>query len=66
LTAQQLATADLVLIITGHHVLDYGLVARHARLIVDTTNVTRGLPTRAELVRLGGGQQVLPEARGLY
>jgi UDP-N-acetyl-D-glucosamine dehydrogenase len=38
LTAERLATADAVLIATDHDEIDYGLVARHARLVLDTRN----------------------------
>ena len=47
LDAATLARFDAVLIVTDHDNIDYGLVSRHARLIVDTRNVMRrnGLPT---------------------
>ncbi|HKY94314.1 MAG TPA: nucleotide sugar dehydrogenase [Kiloniellales bacterium] len=38
LTAEALAAADAVLIATDHDEVDYALVARHARLVVDTRN----------------------------
>ena len=38
LTAEMLASADVVLIATDHDEVDYALVARHARLVVDTRN----------------------------
>jgi UDP-N-acetyl-D-glucosamine dehydrogenase len=38
LTAQTLAEYDAVLIVTDHDDVDYGLVARHARLVLDTRN----------------------------
>ena len=38
LTREELERADCVLISTAHSVFDYGLVARHARLVVDTRN----------------------------
>ena len=40
LTQEEVAAADCVLVVTGHRSLDYGLVLRHAGLIVDTCNVT--------------------------
>jgi UDP-N-acetyl-D-glucosamine dehydrogenase len=45
LTPEILARADAVLIATDHDAVDYGLVARHARLIIDTRNAIarRGL-----------------------
>jgi UDP-N-acetyl-D-glucosamine dehydrogenase len=38
LTPASLSQADAVLIATDHDAVDYGLIARHARLIVDTRN----------------------------
>jgi len=39
LTAQELASCDCVLIATDHDNVDYDLVVRNARLVVDTRNV---------------------------
>jgi UDP-N-acetyl-D-glucosamine dehydrogenase len=39
LTPQALAGYNAVLVATDHDAVDYGLVASHARLIVDTRNV---------------------------
>ncbi len=41
--AETLAGYDAVVIITDHSCYDYPLIARHARLVVDTRNATRGL-----------------------
>jgi UDP-N-acetyl-D-glucosamine dehydrogenase len=38
LTAKSLSAADAVLIVTDHDDLDYSLVARHGRLVLDTRN----------------------------
>ncbi|MFA9479244.1 nucleotide sugar dehydrogenase [Phycisphaerales bacterium AB-hyl4] len=38
LTAEMLSSTDCVLIATNHDACDWGLVARHAQLIVDTRN----------------------------
>jgi UDP-N-acetyl-D-glucosamine dehydrogenase len=38
LTPSRLRKADAVLIVTDHDDVDYGLIARHARLVVDTRN----------------------------
>ncbi|WP_374655547.1 nucleotide sugar dehydrogenase [Dongia sp.] len=38
LNAETIGAADAVLIVTDHDKVDYGLVAAHARLIVDTRN----------------------------
>ena len=39
-----LADADCVLIVTDHDAVDYGMVAEHARLIVDTRNAMAAVP----------------------
>ncbi len=39
LTAQALRTADCVVIVTDHSTVDYDLVARHAKVVVDTRHV---------------------------
>jgi len=44
LTEQELQAADCVVIITDHQAVDYEAVVRHACLIVDTSNATRGIP----------------------
>ncbi len=41
LTAEEVAAADAVMVVTDHTAVDYGLVAEHARLIVDTRGVFR-------------------------
>ncbi len=41
LTAETLAAADMVLILTDHSGVDYDLVVQHAPLVVDTRNATR-------------------------
>ncbi|HEV8613370.1 MAG TPA: UDP binding domain-containing protein, partial [Gemmatimonadales bacterium] len=38
LSAETLGSADCVIIVTDHSNLDYGLVRRHGRVIVDTRN----------------------------
>jgi UDP-N-acetyl-D-glucosamine dehydrogenase len=49
-----LADADCAVIVTAHRNLDYEQVVEHARLVVDTRNVTVGMPDgRAKIVRLG-------------
>ncbi|MEA3341246.1 MAG: nucleotide sugar dehydrogenase [Chloroflexota bacterium] len=54
LTEEEIAAADCVVIVTDHRCLDYERVVQHAQLIVDTRNVTAGLPdARAKIVRLG-------------
>ncbi len=66
LTKETLAGADAVMIVTGHRAVDYQLVAQHARLILDTTNVTRSLATHAEIVRLGAPNHSPSTNGGLY
>jgi UDP-N-acetyl-D-glucosamine dehydrogenase len=39
LTPEAIAAADVVLVATQHRAVDYPLVAKHARLVVDTRNV---------------------------
>ena len=39
LTAATLESADCVIVVTDHSTVDYGLVARHARAVVDTRHV---------------------------
>lgn len=46
-----LRSADAVLVVTGHRGVDYARVCAEARLVVDATQATRGLPGR--VVRLG-------------
>lgn len=53
LTAGALDQADLVIILTDHSAVDYAFVLRHARLVLDTRNATRGLVLdRERVVRL--------------
>jgi len=51
LTAEFLAAQDCVLIVTDHTAVDYALVARHARLIVDTRNAMARVPGEHANVR---------------
>jgi UDP-N-acetyl-D-glucosamine dehydrogenase len=55
LSADALAAADCVVIVTDHSSVDYPLVARHARLVVDTRNA---------LGRLRGRPGGVPEGPG--
>ncbi len=43
LSPQSIASYDLVLLSTSHQAVDYGLVAEHAKLLVDTRNAFAGL-----------------------
>jgi UDP-N-acetyl-D-glucosamine dehydrogenase len=53
LTSERLSSADCVVILAGHQVIDYGHVLRHARAVVDTANVTPGLVGAERVARLG-------------
>lgn len=41
LTPEEIEKADVVLIVTNHRSVDYGLVAQHAKLVLDTRNAMR-------------------------
>jgi len=41
LTAERIAAYDACVLVTDHAAFDYGLLARHARLVVDTRNAFR-------------------------
>jgi len=59
LTDEVLASADCILIVAGHHVVDYTRVVQKAGLVIDTVNATSGLegpPPRAHIVRVGAPQ----------
>ena len=43
LTPKTIAAADAVVVVTQHDAVDYALVAKHARLVVDTRNALAGL-----------------------
>ncbi len=50
LTPERLAAAEAVVVVTDHGRVDYGLVAEHARLIVDTRNALRGRTVKGRVV----------------
>lgn len=52
LTAENLASKDLVIIVTDHDNIDYELLAKHATLIVDTRNALRRRAVRVPEGRL--------------
>jgi UDP-N-acetyl-D-glucosamine dehydrogenase len=54
LTASRLASADLVVVVTDHSQVDYQRVADHARVVLDTRGVMRGLAGRARIIGLSG------------
>ena len=51
LTASGLKRADCVVVLTNHSNVDYGLVLRHAPVVLDTRNQYRGVTSR-KIVRL--------------
>jgi UDP-N-acetyl-D-glucosamine dehydrogenase len=54
LTEDELAAADCAVIVTDHRSVDYERVVRYAKLVVDTRNITVGVPGYEEkTVRLG-------------
>jgi len=55
LTPGTLSGADVVVVVTDHSAVDYDLVARHARLVVDARGVMRGAEGAARVVGLSGG-----------
>ncbi len=52
LTAERLASAAAVIIVTAHTGVDYGLIAEHARLVIDTRNALAGRSGAARVVKL--------------
>jgi UDP-N-acetyl-D-glucosamine dehydrogenase len=58
LSAEELARADVVVIVTDHKVIDFQRVVDHATLVVDTRNATaKTIPTQARVVSLSGSSQ---------
>ncbi|MEK7377291.1 MAG: nucleotide sugar dehydrogenase, partial [Candidatus Binatota bacterium] len=51
LTAQTLSTSDVVVVVTDHAGFDAREIVRHAPLIIDTRNLTRGIQS-GKIVRL--------------
>jgi UDP-N-acetyl-D-glucosamine dehydrogenase len=49
-----LATADAVVIITGHSAVNYAAVVEQAKVVIDAVNVTAGLPNSVGKVLLLG------------
>jgi UDP-N-acetyl-D-glucosamine dehydrogenase len=66
LISEQIADNDVVVIVTGHRVVDYQLVADRARLIVDTTNAMVGVKRTENVVRLGAPTRGRYANGGLY
>jgi len=53
LADELLASADCVVIVAGHKVIDYARILSHAPVVVDTVNATQGLGGAARVVRVG-------------
>lgn len=51
LTAEAVAGFDAVVVVTDHTDVDYGMVAQHARLVIDTRNVYGAYEDRANIVK---------------
>lgn len=51
LTAEGVAGYDAVIIVTDHTTPDYDMVARHAKLVVDTRNVLAAYPDRSRIIK---------------
>ena len=49
LAPEVLAQADLVMVTCAHAAVDYALVQRHARAILDTVNAMANLPDRSAI-----------------
>ncbi|HZQ06196.1 MAG TPA: nucleotide sugar dehydrogenase [Anaerolineae bacterium] len=64
LTPETVRAADVIVIVTGHRNVDYGMVLANARRVVDTTSITSGLPHDGKVVRLGASQNIRPSETG--
>jgi len=53
LNEETLNATDAVVIVTSHRVVDYGMILKHASLVIDSRNVTQGLTGKAKVIRLG-------------
>ena len=66
LTEDRLAHTDAVVIVTDHTTVDYGMVRRHAPLVVDTRGVMRGVEGPGRVVGISGdGAAAAPVAEGV-
>jgi UDP-N-acetyl-D-glucosamine dehydrogenase len=52
LTAEWLAAQDCVVIVTDHSAYEVDFILKHAKLVVDTRNKTKGKTGKARVVRL--------------
>lgn len=51
LTAETIAAADVVVVVTDHDNVDYDMVAKHARLVIDTRNKLAAVADRHNIVK---------------
>ena len=59
ITEKGLKTADCVIVVTGHHAIDYSFIVRNARAVVDCCNATAGVEgDLSRVIRLGDGVKV--------
>src|SRR5690606_27167285 len=65
-TPEVLRAADCVVIVTDHRAIDYEMVAREARLVVDTRGVMRRVSGSARVVGLSGTEQERHTANGRW
>jgi len=54
LSAEMLAGYDCVVLMTDHDAFDIPFIVRHARCIIDTRNMTRGITEGREKIKLLG------------
>jgi UDP-N-acetyl-D-glucosamine dehydrogenase len=57
LTDALLEAVDAVVVLTDHSIIDYGRVARHAGLVVDSRGAMRGIGGRGRIVGLSGTRE---------
>jgi UDP-N-acetyl-D-glucosamine dehydrogenase len=58
LTDRVLAAADVVLVVTDHSTVDYGRVAEHASVVIDTRGALRGVEGQARVFGLSGDARI--------
>ena len=51
LTPELIQAQDAVLIVTNHDNIDYAMIAKHAKLVVDTRNALSGISSRDNIVK---------------
>jgi UDP-N-acetyl-D-glucosamine dehydrogenase len=59
ITEASLKSADCVVIVTGHHTIDYSFIVKNARAVVDCCNATAGVEgDLSRVILLGDGTRV--------